>query len=104
VDGGEGGIRTPGTLPGTVVFKTTAIDHSATSPINIYWPVAKYACSSRLGVGFAHWAFSATPGATSLGLLTMVTDHSGSIDTGGRLGSFTSMVPCITHKAITVQT
>src|SRR6478672_11987567 len=29
---GEGGIRTPGTLPGTVVFKTTAIDHSATSP------------------------------------------------------------------------
>jgi len=55
-------------------------------------------------VGFAHWAFSATPGATSLGLLTMVTDHSGSIDTGGRLGSFTSMVPCITHKPITVQT
>jgi hypothetical protein len=30
--GGERGIRTPGTLPGTVVFKTTAIDHSAISP------------------------------------------------------------------------
>jgi hypothetical protein len=30
--GGEGGIRTPGTVPGSVVFKTTAIDHSATSP------------------------------------------------------------------------
>src|SRR5689334_5092561 len=30
--GGEGGIRTPGTLPGTPVFKTGAINHSATSP------------------------------------------------------------------------
>ena len=30
--GGERGIRTPGTLPGTVVFKTTAIDRSAISP------------------------------------------------------------------------
>jgi hypothetical protein len=30
--GGERGIRTPGTLTGTVVFKTTAIDHSAISP------------------------------------------------------------------------
>jgi hypothetical protein len=35
-DGGEGGIRTPGTVPGSVVFKTTAIDHSATSP---YWGI-----------------------------------------------------------------
>jgi hypothetical protein len=33
--GGEGGIRTPGTVPGSVVFKTTAIDHSATSPFMI---------------------------------------------------------------------
>ncbi len=31
-DGGEGGIRTPGTLSGTPVFKTGAINHSATSP------------------------------------------------------------------------
>ena len=31
-DGGGRGIRTPGTLPGTVVFKTTAIDHSAIPP------------------------------------------------------------------------
>ena len=30
--GGEGGIRTPGTLSGTPVFKTGAINHSATSP------------------------------------------------------------------------
>ncbi len=30
--GGERGIRTPGTLPGSVVFKTTAIDHSAIPP------------------------------------------------------------------------
>src|SRR5690606_40087241 len=30
--GGEGGIRTPGTVAGPAVFKTAAIDHSATSP------------------------------------------------------------------------
>jgi hypothetical protein len=30
--GGEGGIRTPGTLSGTPVFKTGAFNHSATSP------------------------------------------------------------------------
>jgi hypothetical protein len=29
---GEGGIRTHGTLAGTPVFKTGAINHSATSP------------------------------------------------------------------------
>jgi hypothetical protein len=32
-NGGEGGIRTPGTLSGTPVFKTGAINHSATSPV-----------------------------------------------------------------------
>jgi hypothetical protein len=32
VNGGERGIRTPGTVSGSVVFKTTAIDHSAISP------------------------------------------------------------------------
>src|SRR3954453_21131430 len=32
VRGGEGGIRTPGTFSGTPVFKTGAINHSATSP------------------------------------------------------------------------
>jgi hypothetical protein len=36
--GGEGGIRTPGTLSGTPVFKTGAINHSATSPsIQFYY-------------------------------------------------------------------
>ena len=30
--GGEGGIRTPGTLSGTPVFKTGAINHSTTPP------------------------------------------------------------------------
>lgn len=30
--GGEGGIRTHGTLAGTTVFKTAAINHSTTSP------------------------------------------------------------------------
>src|SRR5690348_1354843 len=31
--GGEGGIRTPDTLSGMPVFKTGAINHSATSPV-----------------------------------------------------------------------
>jgi hypothetical protein len=30
---GWGGIRTPGTLTGTAVFKTAALDHSATHPV-----------------------------------------------------------------------
>ena len=33
LNGGEGGIRTPDTLSGMPVFKTGAINHSATSPI-----------------------------------------------------------------------
>jgi hypothetical protein len=33
VDGGRGGIRTPDTLSGTPVFKTGAINHSATLPL-----------------------------------------------------------------------
>ncbi len=33
-NGGEGGIRTPDTLSGMPVFKTGAINHSATSPAN----------------------------------------------------------------------
>ena len=32
IDGGEGGIRTPGTLKRTIDFESTALDHSATSP------------------------------------------------------------------------
>ena len=31
-DGGEGGIRTHGELAPTAVFKTAALNHSATSP------------------------------------------------------------------------
>jgi hypothetical protein len=34
LSGGEGGIRTPDTLSGMPVFKTGAINHSATSPDN----------------------------------------------------------------------
>jgi hypothetical protein len=33
VNGGRGGIRTPDTLSGTPVFKTGAINHSATLPV-----------------------------------------------------------------------
>ena len=32
MSGGEGGIRTPDTFSGMPVFKTGAINHSATSP------------------------------------------------------------------------
>ena len=32
VGGGGGGIRTPGALSGTLVFKTRAFNHSATPP------------------------------------------------------------------------
>ena len=32
INGGEGGIRTPGTLARTSHFECDAIDHSATSP------------------------------------------------------------------------
>jgi hypothetical protein len=31
-DGGEGGIRTPDTLSGTLAFEASAFNHSATSP------------------------------------------------------------------------
>ena len=31
-NGGRGGIRTPGTIAGSAVFKTAAFDHSATLP------------------------------------------------------------------------
>ena len=33
IGGGETGIRTPGTLSRSTVFKTAAFDHSATSPL-----------------------------------------------------------------------
>ena len=32
--GGEGGIRTHGTVPRTTVFETVPIDHSGTSPVD----------------------------------------------------------------------
>ena len=38
-DGGEGGIRTHGTLPRTAVFKTAALNHSATSPSESISPI-----------------------------------------------------------------
>src|SRR5688572_30867240 len=42
--GGEEGIRTPGAREGSTVFKTAAIDHSATSPVFLFY---------RLNRGFA---------------------------------------------------
>ena len=35
--GGEGEIRTLGTVSGTTVFKTVTINHSVTSPISKYY-------------------------------------------------------------------
>src|SRR5688500_17191663 len=35
--GGEEGIRTPGAREGSTVFKTAAIDHSATSPVFLFY-------------------------------------------------------------------
>ena len=37
MSGGEEGIRTPGTVEGSTVFKTAAIDHSATSPPHLFY-------------------------------------------------------------------
>ena len=51
--GGQGGIRTHGELPPTAVFKTAALNHSATCPIQYLtvhlWPATavgrRMACS-----------------------------------------------------------
>jgi hypothetical protein len=37
MSGGEGEIRTPGTLSGTLAFEASAIDHSATSPTPVLY-------------------------------------------------------------------
>ena len=42
MSGGEGGIRTPGGLSPTAVFKTAAIDHSATPPALSGFPPLAY--------------------------------------------------------------
>ena len=36
-NGGEGGIRTHGTLAGSTVFETAPFDHSGTSPRFLVW-------------------------------------------------------------------
>ena len=38
--GGEGGIRTLGTLASTTVFETAPFDHSGTSPLSVSRPDA----------------------------------------------------------------
>ena len=49
IDGGRGGIRTPDTLSGTPVFKTGAINHSATLPCIHHKPSASPAPHSTRG-------------------------------------------------------
>ena len=51
VIGGEGGIRTHGTLAGTTVFETAPIDHSGTSPQRSKQTGRKSRCKS---IGAAH--------------------------------------------------
>ena len=46
--GGEGGIRTPVPLARKAVFKTAAIDHSATSPIADWLAEPKLAITSSI--------------------------------------------------------
>ena len=58
--GGQGGIRTHGELPPTAVFKTAALNHSATCPQRICaraMPIAGWASLAR---GFA-WGPEALP-------------------------------------------
>ena len=44
--GGQGGIRTHGELPPTTVFKTVALNHSATCPLT-NGPLASAVCDGK---------------------------------------------------------
>ena len=44
--GGQGGIRTHGELPPTTVFKTVALNHSATCPLTMR-PLASALCDGK---------------------------------------------------------
>ena len=44
--GGQGGIRTHGELPPTTVFKTVALNHSATCPLMLR-PLASALCDGK---------------------------------------------------------
>ena len=44
--GGKGGIRTHGELPPTTVFKTVALNHSATCPLTMR-PLASALCDGK---------------------------------------------------------
>ena len=47
MNGGEGGIRTHGALSGTAVFKTAALNHSATSPAVLSQASAALSCKTK---------------------------------------------------------
>src|SRR5438067_9431789 len=51
-DGGRGGIRTPDTLSGTPVFKTGAINHSATLPLVFIITRKRHTGAMRKGIGY----------------------------------------------------
>ena len=46
--GGEGGIRTPGTVSGTSDFESDTIDHSDTSPFFLKFPKLLICCRSSI--------------------------------------------------------
>ena len=53
-DGGEGGIRTPGRVSPTPVFKTGAINHSATSPYIQFTASAATGVSEQVSVALGN--------------------------------------------------
>ena len=50
--GGEGGIRTRGTVAGTTVFKTVSFNHSDTSPLDVVYRGTLYIKHHNLNRGW----------------------------------------------------
>ena len=74
--GGWGGIRTPGSLATSAVFKTVAFDRSATHPKLFHFPAGLSNlrfCSLTAPGGAAHHSFAL--GGTSFALLTRMQDR-----------------------------
>jgi hypothetical protein len=70
IDGGRGGIRTPDTLSGTPVFKTGAINHSATLPFRSLvwqWQVAQRFTYGALVLALLDLAGGASESGAPLG-------------------------------------
>ena len=67
--GGGEEIRTPGTRKGTAVFKTAALDHSATPPRRSFW----LKCTSvKVPRRWSGWRKDSVPAANGFGLATRI--------------------------------